>query len=59
MNAKILHRDLVLALVVMVAGMVIALDAEAASTDINYKNVEVNGLDVFYREAGDIYDPPV
>jgi len=53
MNAKILHRDLVLALVVMVAGMLIGLDAEAASTDINYKNVEVNGLDVFYREAGD------
>ena len=53
MNAKILHRDLVLAVVVMVAGMLIALDAEAASTDISYKNVEVNGLDIFYREAGD------
>ncbi len=53
MNAKILHRDLVLALVVMVAGMLIGLDAEAASTDINYKNVEVIGLDVSYREDGD------
>lgn len=53
MNAKISHRDLVLAVVVMGAGMLIGLDAEAASTDISYKNVEVNGLDVFYREAGD------
>ena len=42
-----------LALVVLVSGMVIGLHAEAASTDISYKNVEVNGLDVFYREAGD------
>ncbi len=53
MNAEILHRNLVHALIVMVAGMLIGLDAEAASTDISYKNVEVNGLDVFYREAGD------
>ncbi len=53
MNAKISHRDLVLAVVVTGAGMLIGLDAEAASTDISYKNVEVNGLDVFYREAGD------
>ncbi|MCZ6586191.1 MAG: alpha/beta hydrolase [Gammaproteobacteria bacterium] len=33
--------------------MLFGLHAEAASTDIKYKTVEVNGLDVFYREAGD------
>jgi pimeloyl-ACP methyl ester carboxylesterase len=53
MKAKIIRRDSVLALVVLVSGMVIGLNAQAASTDINYKTVEVNGLDVFYREAGD------
>ena len=53
MKAKNIRRDSVLALVVLVSGMVIGLNAQAASTDINYKTVEVNGLDVFYREAGD------
>ncbi len=53
MKAKIIRRDSVLALVVLVSGMVIGLNAQAASTDINYKTVEVNGLDIFYREAGD------
>ncbi len=52
MTAKIIRRDLGLALVVLVAGMMIGLYAEGASTDISYKTVEVNGLDVFYREAG-------
>jgi pimeloyl-ACP methyl ester carboxylesterase len=53
MKARIVRRDLVLALVVLVPGMIFGLHAEAAPTDINYKTVEVNGLDVFYREAGD------
>jgi len=53
MKAKIIRRDLVLALVVLVAGTTIGLYAQGASTDINYKTVEVNDLDVFYREAGD------
>jgi len=53
MKAKIIRIDSVLALVVLVSGMVIGLNAQAASTDINYKTVEVNNLDVFYREAGD------
>ncbi len=53
MKAKIIRRDSMLALVVLVSGMVIGLHAQAASTDINYKTVEVNGLDIFYREAGD------
>ena len=53
MKAKIIRRDLVFALVVLVAGMIIGLHARGASTDINYKTVAVHGLDVFYREAGD------
>jgi len=53
MKAKIIRRDSMLALVVLVSGMVIGLHAQAASTDIDYKTVEVNGLDIFYREAGD------
>ena len=53
MKVKIIRRDLVFALVVLVAGMIIGLNAQGASTDINYKTVAVHGLDVFYREAGD------
>ncbi len=53
MKAKKIRRHLVFALVVLAFGMTIGLNAQAASTDINYKTVEVNGLDVFYREAGD------
>ena len=53
MKARIVRKDLVLALVVLVPGMIFGLHAEAAPTDISYKTVEVNGLDIFYREAGD------
>jgi len=53
MKAKIIRREMVLAIVVLASGMIIGLTAQAASTDIDYKTVEVNGLDVFYREAGD------
>jgi len=53
MKAKKIRRHLAFALVVLAFGMTIGLNAQAASTDINYKTVEVNGLDVFYREAGD------
>ena len=52
MKAKIIRRDSVLALVVLMAGTIIGSHAHGAATDINYKTVEVNGLDVFYREAG-------
>ncbi len=58
MKAKIIHRDLA-ALVVLMAGMVIGPHAQGASTDINYKTVEVNGLDVFYREAGNKNAPTI
>ena len=57
MKVKIMRRDLVLAVVVLVPGMIFGLHAGAASTDINYKTVEVNGLDIFYREAGDTNAP--
>ena len=53
MKAKFIRGNLLLALVVLVSGMLIGLNAQAASTDISYKTVEVNDLDVFYREAGD------
>jgi len=52
MKVKIIRRNLVLALFVLVAGMIIGLYAQGAETGTNYKTVEVNGLDVFYREAG-------
>ncbi len=53
MKAKIIRRNFVLASVVLLAGMMIGLYAQGAESNINYKTVEVNGLDVFYREAGD------
>ena len=53
MNATKIRRDLVLPLVVLAFGMIIGLNAQAAPTDIHYKTVEVNDLEVFYREAGD------
>ena len=53
MKAKIIRTNFVLASVVLLAGMMIGLYAQGAETNINYKTVEVNGLDVFYREAGD------
>ena len=53
MKAKIIRRNFVLASVVLLGGMMIGLYAQGAESNINYKTVEVNGLDVFYREAGD------
>jgi len=53
MKAKIIRRNFVLASVVLLTGMMIRLYAQGAEPNINYKTVEVNGLDVFYREAGD------
>jgi len=53
MKAKMIRRNFVLASVVLLAGMMIGLYAQGAESNINYKTVEVNGLDVFYREAGD------
>ena len=52
MQAKIIRRDSIFAFAILMAGMIIGLNAQGASTDIKYKTVEVNGLDVFYREAG-------
>ena len=53
MKYKIIRGDLVLAFVILLAGTLNGLHAQAASTDIDYKTIEVNGLDIFYREAGD------
>ena len=52
MQAKRNRRNSVFALVVLVAGLIIGLNAQGAASNISYKIVEVNGLDVFYREAG-------
>ncbi len=52
MKAKVIRTDLLLASVVLVAGIIIGLYAQAASADTSYKTVKVNDLDIFYREAG-------
>ena len=59
MKAKVIRTDLLLASVVLVAGIIIGLYGQGASADTSYKTVKVNDLNVFYREAGDKNAPTV
>ena len=52
MKAKVIRTDLLLASVVLVAGIIIGLYGQGASADTSYKTLKVNDLNVFYREAG-------
>ncbi len=49
---KLIIRNSLLASVLLVFGMSIGSYANAESTATTYKTVQVNGLDIFYREAG-------
>ena len=59
MKAKVIRTDLLLASVVLVAGIIIGLYIQGASADTSYKTVKVNDLNVFYREAGNKNAPTV
>ena len=59
MKAKAIRKDLLLASVVLVAGIVIGLYGQAASAGTSYKTVKVNELDIFYREAGNQNAPTI
>jgi pimeloyl-ACP methyl ester carboxylesterase len=59
MKANVIRTDLLLALVVLVAGIIIGLYGQGASADTSYKTVKVNDLNVFYREAGNKNAPTV
>ncbi len=43
----------------MLFGLVLAQTAQANNTDIRYKTVEVEGVNVFYREAGNPSNPTI
>ncbi|MFB3089669.1 MAG: alpha/beta fold hydrolase [Acidiferrobacterales bacterium] len=49
---KLIIRNSLLAPVLLVFGMSIGSYVNAHSTATTYKTVQVNGLDIFYREAG-------
>ncbi len=49
---KLIIRNSLLASVLLVFGMSIGSYVNAHSTATTYKTVQVNGLDIFYREAG-------
>jgi pimeloyl-ACP methyl ester carboxylesterase len=37
----------------------LTLSAQAAATDVHYRSVDVDGLEIFYREAGDPKSPTI
>lgn len=53
MKVKIIHKYFLLALVVSAIGMSFGTYAHLASATTSYNTVKINGVNVFYREAGD------
>lgn len=53
MKATVIRTDFLLVLVVSAIGTSFGTYAHLASAAISYNTVEINGVNVFYREAGD------
>jgi alpha-beta hydrolase superfamily lysophospholipase len=53
MKVKVTHKVFLLALLLSAIGMYFGTYAHLASAATSYNTVEINGVNVFYREAGD------
>ena len=58
---KALNRNLIASLLIVIAFIQAPAQAESTSSyvDVKYKTVEIDGLDIFYREAGNPDNPTI